>query len=383
VLGTVPGASADGSYVYFVANGVLASGASPGDCCNLYLDHEGTITFLASLAGEDSPAWGGAVEPGLALLASRVSSNGRWLAFMSERPLTGYDSRDARTGRPDEEVFLYHAGAGGSGGEGKLVCASCNPTGARPRGEEFAAFSYGGVDGTSRSWPPGQGIAASVPFWMGYQLDTALYQPRYLSDAGRLFFNSEDSLVPTDTNGTGDVYQYEPSADAEEAPPGDTCSSEASTFSAVAGGCVDLISSGTSAEESGFLDASESGSDVFFFTNARLSPADVDSARDVYDAHVCSADFPCPPPPPPPPPACQGDACQSPVQAPDDPTPGSLTFSGPGNHPPVLTPPAKKKTTKKTVKCKKPKKLSHGKCVKSKRKAKKAKQASHNRRASR
>jgi hypothetical protein len=341
LLGTVPGASADGSYVYFVANGVLASGGSPGDCafnegvgsgsCNLYLDHEGTTIFLASLAGADYPAWNEAVEPGLAGLTSRVSPNGRWLAFMSERPLTGYDSRDARTGRLDDEVFLYHAGAGGSGGEGKLVCASCNPTGARPRGEEYAAVSHSGVDGSS-PWPEGQGIAASVPSWMGYQLDTALYQPRYLSDSGRLFFNSFDSLVSTDTNGAGDVYQYEPPQGAE-APPADTCNSEAPTYSPAAGGCIDLISSGTSAEESGFLDASESGSDVFFFTNARLSPADVDSSRDVYDAHVCSAEFPCPPPPPPPPPACQGDACQSPVQAPDDPTPGSLTFSGLGNLP--------------------------------------------------
>jgi hypothetical protein len=395
VLGTVPGASADGSYVYFVANGVLASGGSPGDCsfsagtgsgsCNLYLDHEGTTIFLASLAGADYPSWSGTASGnGLAGLTSRVSPNGRWLAFMSERPLTGYDSRDARTGRPDEEVFLYHAGAG-AGGEGKLVCASCNPTGARPRGEEYAAVSHSGVDGSS-PWPEGQGIAASVPSWMEYQLYTALYQPRYLSDSGRLFFNSDDALVSTDTNGAGDVYQYEPPQGAE-APPGDTCNSEAPTYSPAAGGCIDLISSGTSAEESGFLDASENGEDVFFFTDARLSPADVDSSRDVYDAHVCSAEYRCPPPPPPPPPACQGDACQSPVQAPDDPTPGSLTFSGPGN--PVggrelnSTPPVKKKTTKKTVKCKKPKKLSHGKCVKSKKKAKKAKQASYNRRASR
>ena len=55
----VLGASADGSYLYFAANGVLAAGASPGDCkgpvsrpsgkCNLYLWHEGQTSFIAAL----------------------------------------------------------------------------------------------------------------------------------------------------------------------------------------------------------------------------------------------------------------------------------------------------------------------------------------------
>ena len=58
-------------------------------------------------------------------------------------------------------------------------------------------------------------------------------------------------------------------------------------------GCVGLISSGTSGEESAFLDASESGNDVFFLTASRLVPQDLDSALDVYDAHVCSASSPC------------------------------------------------------------------------------------------
>ena len=35
------------------------------------------------------------------------------------------------TGQPDQEVFLYDAAA--EGGAGTLVCASCNPTGARPQ----------------------------------------------------------------------------------------------------------------------------------------------------------------------------------------------------------------------------------------------------------
>jgi hypothetical protein len=182
-----------------------------------------------------------------------------------------------------------------------------------------------------------------------------------------------DALVPQDSNGTEDVYQYEP--------PGlGGCTEQSPTFGAASRGCVNLISSGTSGEESAFLDASESGNDVFFLTSAQLAHRDVDTAIDVYDARVGGGE-----PEPPPPPSCEGDACQTPVQAPNDPTPGSLTFSGPGNLVSALTS-GRESNSKKTVKCKKPKKLSHGKCVKprsTKHKAKKAKKASHNRRASR
>jgi len=166
------------------------------------------------------------------------------------------------------------------------------------------------------------------------------------------------------------VYEYEPPGVGD-------CTSASSTFGPASGGCVGLVSSGTSPEASVFLDASGSGDDVFFSTLAKLSSRDLDSSVDVYDARVDGGE-----PQPQPLPACEGDACQSPVQAPNDPTPGSLTFSGPGNPVPTLSTTVKK-TTKKTVKCKKPKKLNHGKCVKNKKKAKKAKRATNDRRAKR
>jgi DNA-binding beta-propeller fold protein YncE len=386
---TLIGASEDGSYIYFAANGALAPGAQPAACnsgkaaasCNVYLRHydgsawEAPRLVAVLSAPADRPSTGGEGF-GEASLTSRVSPNGRWLAFMSERPLTGYDNHDARTGKPDEEVFLYHAPAG-PGAAGRLICASCNPTGARPVGAEFTKLASG-LDGAP-TWFPQQGLAASIPSWTTFNSSISRYQSRYLSDSGRLFFNATDSLVPQDSNGTGDVYQYEPPQGGEAEPPSDTCTTSSLTYSPASQGCVDLISSGTSAEESGFLDASESGSDVFFFTNAKLSAQDADTSRHVYDAHACTAASPCPPPPPPAPPACAGDACQSPVGAPNDATPGSLTFSGPGNVASALTAPAKK-TTKKTVKCKKARKLRHGKCVKTKAK-RKAKKATTNRRA--
>jgi NHL repeat/WD40-like Beta Propeller Repeat len=322
VEGLVAGASEDGSYVYFAANGLLlndgvaVSGAKSENCnshatglCNLYVNHDGVIKLVATLSSkEDIDDWtglgGGANLPELKV---RVSPNGQWLTFMSDRPLTGYDNRDSVTGKPDAEVYLYDASA--NGGEGQLVCASCNGTGGRPHGRT--------VESGERSYY--QSVAASVPGWTPYQLGTSLYQPRYLADSGRLFFDSYDALVPQDSNGTGDVYEYEPSGAGN-------CTTSSVTFAQLTGGCTGLISSGTSKEPSVFMDASENGDDVFFLTKAQLVHADTDKVADIYDARVGGGIAE-----PPSPPVCEGDACQSPVSAPEDPTPGSLTYSGPAN----------------------------------------------------
>jgi hypothetical protein len=124
VQGGVIGASEDGDYVYFVANGVLAANAQPGNCvyegsrattCNLYADHNNgeeweAPQLVARLSNEDGPDWGtnanSREEYALFRMTSRVSANGRWLAFMSDRRLTGYNNTDANSGAADEEVFL-------------------------------------------------------------------------------------------------------------------------------------------------------------------------------------------------------------------------------------------------------------------------------------
>jgi sugar lactone lactonase YvrE len=339
VTGTVLGASADGSTVYFAASGVLTGPqenaeherAQPGDCkelspesavCNLYREHAGTVTFVASISSaRDNYDWGAGFAQ-FSQLTARVSSNGEWLTFMSSRSLTGYDNHDAVTGLPDQEVYLYHGA-----GSGTLICASCNPTGARPHGSPGQPYSLVGIEGSHGPW------AANIPRWQGNE---GAYQTRYLSNSGRLFFDSSDALVPQDTNGTEDVYEYEP-------PNAGSCATGSATFSSASGGCVDLISSGTSPQESAFFDASESGDDVFFLTAGSLSGRDTDTSYDMYDARVGGGEAESPPQP-----ACEGDACQSPVAAPNDPTPNSLTFSGPGNSPqtPAAAPPGKRTAAK-------------------------------------
>ena len=269
----VLGVSADGSYVYFVANGVLASGASTGNCtagqagsdanpdavCGLYVVHGGVTRFIAMLSGRDFSDWNGT-------FTGRVTPDGTHLVFDSARSLTGYDNGPGLS----SEVYLYSADTG------RIVCASCDPSGARPVG------------------PASIGVAP---------VNLYPYLPRNLSaDGRRLFFDSQDALVPGDRNGKQDVYEYED-------------------------GSPHLISSGTSNTDSAFVDASASGDDVFFKTSEPLVGQDVDQSLDIYDARV-GGGFPFSPPGG----SCVGDACRptgsgalSGLSA------GSVTFVGPGD----------------------------------------------------
>ncbi len=108
--------------VYFVADAVLAPGAVPGACnqgeykpearCDLYVRRDSEPPRLvAVISGEDNVDWGIAGTALVDLLA-RVSPDGRWLAFMSDRNLTGYDTRDAVTDKPAEEAYVYDAQSG-------------------------------------------------------------------------------------------------------------------------------------------------------------------------------------------------------------------------------------------------------------------------------
>ena len=380
--GGVLGASEDGSYVYFIADGVLCEHegpahecvaenaqhehATPGLCasegdpqatCNLYVEHYQAGAwqaprFIASVSLNDKPDWEGEARGlgGQAQLTARVSPNGLYLAFMSQRPLTSYEGvrydNDATAtgagGAPAEEVYEYAFPSGA------LQCASCEPSGARPA----AVFDPGieGAHGSSTigllvdrfgAWA-GKWLAGSLPEWSGFTEGNtqALYQSRYLSDTGRLFFDSPEPLAPGDTNGQEDVYEYEPTG----VPQGPhECAVETQTYDPRSEGCVGLISSGSSDQESAFLDASETGGegpageqlseggdDVFFITAGKLVPEDTDEVDDVYDAHECTSASPCIPPREiETPPVCETTgACRS--YTPPDVTLGAPASAAPG-----------------------------------------------------
>jgi hypothetical protein len=347
--------SEEGQYVYFVAKGVLkgehkealrnSAGEEPvAEAENLYVSHEGGApVFIATLAAGDIPDWQGADlvgsgpyeqqedESGPVNNNAVVTPGGTRLAFVSERSLptanfpAGYDNHDANTGDPDDEIYLYTAG---SGGTGSLTCASCNPNGARPVGSSS-------LSGANKSF--------------------ALYRPRDLVEEARgdvLFFNSSDALVPHSSDGRQNVYEYEE-------------------------GHVYPISNVAGGQASFFLDASASGDDVFFGTADQLLPEDTSNNVVVWDARkeggfpVTVAASAC----------TNADSCKPPVSPQPEAfgAPASATFSAPGYSltPPPPPPPAVVKPKAKVVKCKKGfVKNSKDKCVKRK-KAKKAKKSTH------
>jgi hypothetical protein len=413
----VLGASEDGSYVYFVADGVLAENengekekATPQTCsavkefgeaerqeekerlekegkseaeikqvlfeleqsrgrekneeeggrlfpglgCNLYVLHAGATRFIATLAPRDNVLNSGNAghlvgdwRPDLGSRVAEVTPDGRHLVFESRQRLTGYANSRTLESTRELEVFVYDAE-----GAGQMFCASCNPNGTPP--VVLGGGSQGGEGG----------IDTSVPSSFAYT-----FMRRWTNESGtRVFFDTSQALVPQDTNGVQDVYEWEQDGEG-------TCRT--------GGGCVYLLSGGTSTDNSFLIDGSASGGDVFFATREQLVPGAGNQKMEVYDAHECTSGAPCPHETSL---ACTGTGCQGvPPAPPVFATPSSVTFNGIGNFPP--RPPAVAKPKKGTVKCSRDKKLSHGKCVKPKhkkaKKAKRATRAGNNRRATR
>jgi hypothetical protein len=288
----VSGASEDGTSIYFVAQSVLAAGAVE-DQPNLYLARGGAIRLIATLAAFDGLDWQ------VSLLTTRVSPDGRFLAFDSIESLTGYDNVPADPAdcvlprervsepplpQPCQEIFVYDAASG------KLSCASCATGGASATGPAYIPYQSATEGLITAHGAPG-------------------YQQRTLSDDGRLFFNTRQSLVRQDGNGQADVYEW--------TPPGPGCAQTA--------GCQSLVSSGTSAEPSYFYDASATGDDVFFLTSQALLPGDEGADLSIYDARV-DGGFPNPAARP----GCAGEGCRA--LSPPPPSfqaPASTTFLGP------------------------------------------------------
>jgi hypothetical protein len=231
-------------------------------------------------------------------------------------------------------VFLFDSDGVG------ISCVSCDPTGVRPQGvfdQEDSGEGLGLVVDRPLAWV-NRWLAGSIPGWTAQNLESALYQSRYLSNEGRLFFDSADALVPgiaaptreeevagqMQKVGVENVYEYEPAG--------------VGGCAGASGGCVALLSGGSSERESAFLEATPSGNDVFFLTAAPLLPQDTDTAFDVYDARTCTAESPCLSPPPPTAARCGEVGVCRPTSSTSQTfigASGSATSSGPGNLGPV------------------------------------------------
>ena len=305
------GASEDLSRVYFVDRKALsdeseqnANGehAEEGKL-NLYA-WDGGLTFIGKLNKLDNDLGINGVygtwKASPSARTAQVSPDGRYLAFMSKVPLTGYDNRlsgggrclnsggDAAEALPCREVFEYDATTE------NLLCVSCNPTGQRPLGPSSLSLTR---------LPNNY-----FPFRQPVNLPP--------DGQGRLFFDSQDTLSPGDENGSiQNTYEWEPNGVG-------SCKR--------AFGCVFLISSGRATEDSLFLDASANGDDAFFITRQQLALRDRDEFLDVYDARVNGGFSETETP------NCAGEeACRGGLtSAPEPQSPGSASFAGPGNEKP-------------------------------------------------
>ncbi len=340
------GISEGGSFVYFVANGVLTpeteengneEHAEPGTCtsnpedenasCNLYLAHGETVVFVARLS--QGPAADGAdwvpYVANEAVKGSRVAADGT-LLFGAKESLTGYDNslvvdggaNCRRRGAPEptceQELYRYQPG------DGQITCVSCSPTNAAPKGPAV-------LESRQAGFPAAPHMTVLT---------------RNITDDGdRIFFDSPDSLVPADTNGVVDPYEWEAAGTG-------SCRAVAAD-----GGCLYLLSSGKSPHSSFLADVSASGNDAFFFTTQPLVPADTDENLDMYDARVeggLQSQYPPAAPEP-----CVGEACLGAAGSPSTGgTAGTSSFVGPGNPRPNRCAKAKSKSNRKV--CPKPKK---------------------------
>jgi hypothetical protein len=356
----------DGSYIYFVAEGALAPGATSQVCrlqtvqnlqaiaeekeglitseqlqaiqlrlkaeeeeelngatpqhtgCNLYLRHEGRTIFIASLAPTDnkfeaggSGRYSGDWKANLGERAAEVTPDGHHAVFQSFRSLTGYDNNlklePLSPGHPIAEAFVYSAD------EGRLSCASCNPAGAPPVTAEHGAANNRSHSHSSR---------------LPVSLQDNTYTHRWISnDGNRVFFDSEQPLSPADENARQDVYEWE-----REGTPG--CPVATSKY----GGCVYLLSGANTQGYSFLVDADATGNNVFFEHQGPLGSADVPPDRNqLYDARV-DGGFPNPQ-------ICTGCESTPPSAAQSFANPATTAFSGAGNYPPPpANPPVKRLT---------------------------------------
>jgi hypothetical protein len=293
---SVLGASDDGRTVYF-ASPIVTPVKGGIDTIYRWSDADGgapVVRFVAPLNDSVAMTREDRMTGNIITLGqprqSRVSPDGQFLLFsesdgrgvLSDHGGTDYDQGNCNDlGAPGcRELYLYNSASD------TIHCVSCRPDGAPATAD--ATDYVAGLSGAAQH---------------------ATYANRPLTDDGRVFFTTAEPLVPGDTNGFKDAYEWE-------------------------NGQVHLLTDGTSPGDSYFLDATPDGRDVFVVTRARLSPWDTDTSYDLYDVRQPGAGHPAgiSGPLAPPGSGCTGDGCRGSVSpAPGAPQSATTAFTGPGN----------------------------------------------------
>ena len=283
--------SRDARRVYFTSTRSLAPGkGTPGEA-NLYLaelDGEGAPvgppTFIATI----DPVEGGlgAQEGTLTLPQAyrEVASNpdGSVLAFRDRLPLVPGRQTAARP-----QIYVFDAI------DRSLSCASCPGDGSEP---QAGANLLPSLSSPQQPEPTAAVVLSSTA-------NPAASHIRGVSSTGAVFFQTSNSLVPSDTNGEIDTYEWH-------------------------GGAVGLISAGVESHNSIFDGASADGSTVFFSSADSLVPGAQAGVSHIYAARVGGGAPSAPSSPPP----CAGADCRATVAPPPSfPGLGTGAFSGPGD----------------------------------------------------
>ena len=207
--------------IYFYSPEDLVKGEVGGDGeRNLYLFRNGKLHFVTTF------------EPGTQIERSTISDDGSHIAFMTKSTLTAYSANHSK------EAYSYNADTNA------LRCASCNPAGTAPVGDSVT-------------------VAEAGPF---------------MANDGRTFFATKESLVPQDTNGLRDIYEYvDGRAQLISTGTGDREST----------GGLEVVSIFFGNLQTGLESVSRDGVDVYFSTFESLVPEDVNgSFLKMYDART-------------------------------------------------------------------------------------------------
>jgi hypothetical protein len=265
--------ASDGSHVYFVARGVLTSGANPAGlepvegAANLYVYEKdaahpsGRTAFIATLLGDSRGTRSEAAQWGETRRAN-VTPDGNVLVFTSRGALTQDTS-----GEGAAEVYRYDATT-----------------------EQLERISFG-ESGFNNNGNASSGEALlALPTSIVGSLRT---NPTMSDDGSVVFFESSIGLTPTALDNTslnGNAEEFAENVYEWEANGHGSCAME--------DGCVSLISDGLDASEGNggnanstlssveLLGSDSTGENVFFTTVDPLVKADTDTQLDYYDARV-------------------------------------------------------------------------------------------------
>jgi hypothetical protein len=267
--------------------------------------------------------------------APAVTPDASSLLFLSPNQLTPYKTC-VEVEECHVEAYLYDAGTD------QVTCVSCGPGNAAPQGNASFEPNLGGP-GESADWvPPAPPLIDNRPAEPGSEA------------VMRVVFQTTEALVPQDTNGTWDVYEWEQeeTEGCSRASLGVTSLTETQNYSEADRGCLYLLSSGAGREleeggdperkEGGshLLGASERLTDVFIETDQSMTGAPgLDNVAHVYDVRQ-GGGFP---PTTTTPNGCQPGLCRPEgEEAPVFGLPASMALTGSGNLEPASAIPAPK-----------------------------------------